>query len=367
MIDRSRSTDAGFSLIEVLVTVVIMGLTFVVFVGGMGTSIIASDHHRKHAVAQASIRNFAEAVKAVPFSTDCANVIATYRAAYSPPPPTRLSSTGLNANSLTHVTPGVKPTTRNTRLLAFNALANMASITPPSGMSAKWVVSSQSATFANRVTVGFHEQAVTASGPTGSRTATSTASANSVSQLVSVESATPNAGPPTYRPVSIKWTPPGGAAELSIAAPSTTEIGDAMFAQVAVRSVDATVSPPPGWTLVSAATNGTSVKSLIYERTATVPGTPAGAPFTWAFSATTEAAGGIVAYGGATKNYTATVTGVSYLDSTGTATDCSTPANIAAQIVSLRFETLDQRGIETIDVVKRCREKKTPSTLCEDS
>jgi prepilin-type N-terminal cleavage/methylation domain-containing protein len=41
--------DDGFSLIEVLLSVVIMGLVFVAILGSMGTSIVASDVHRQQA------------------------------------------------------------------------------------------------------------------------------------------------------------------------------------------------------------------------------------------------------------------------------------------------------------------------------
>jgi prepilin-type N-terminal cleavage/methylation domain-containing protein len=63
--------ERGFSLIEVLVTVVIVGIAFAVFVSGMGTAVVASDYHRKQAVVQASTRNLAEAVKAANY-VNCA-------------------------------------------------------------------------------------------------------------------------------------------------------------------------------------------------------------------------------------------------------------------------------------------------------
>jgi prepilin-type N-terminal cleavage/methylation domain-containing protein len=55
--------QAGFSLVELLVTVAILGTAFTVFVGGMGTSIVASDYHRTQTTAEAVLRTFAETVK----------------------------------------------------------------------------------------------------------------------------------------------------------------------------------------------------------------------------------------------------------------------------------------------------------------
>ena len=61
--DRIRRDESGLTLIECLVTVVIMGLAFVALLGGLGTSIFASDIHRKQATAETVLRTFAEHVK----------------------------------------------------------------------------------------------------------------------------------------------------------------------------------------------------------------------------------------------------------------------------------------------------------------
>jgi hypothetical protein len=264
------------------------------------------------------------------------------------------------------------PEVRNTQLLAFYAVANGTNLSQPTGMTQRWVVNSQSTPTTNRVTAAFNDQVLAASGPTGSRTSSSTppAAADSVSQLVSVTPVDASAPAPVYRGVKVKFSPAGGATELSVASPTETVVGDEMFAQIALRGVAATVAPPPGWTLVSAMSQGSSVKSLIYEKTATIAGT-AGATHTWVFSAATEAAGGIVAYGGASKSYSATDAPagslIQYWDGTTFTTTCPTPDANTIQRVPLQFVSLDQRATETIVVVKRCHEKKAPTSVCEDS
>jgi prepilin-type N-terminal cleavage/methylation domain-containing protein len=55
--------EAGFSLVEVLITVVIVGIAFAAILGGMVTSIVVSDVHRKQASSDALARSAAEALK----------------------------------------------------------------------------------------------------------------------------------------------------------------------------------------------------------------------------------------------------------------------------------------------------------------
>lgn len=61
---RQRTdSEAGFSLPEVLVTIVIVGIAFTALLGGMITSITVSDLHRKQATADTVVRDAAEWVK----------------------------------------------------------------------------------------------------------------------------------------------------------------------------------------------------------------------------------------------------------------------------------------------------------------
>jgi prepilin-type N-terminal cleavage/methylation domain-containing protein len=55
--------EAGFTLIEVIVTVAIMGISFLIIVGGIGTAILGSDLNRRKASVQSVLRTAAEDVK----------------------------------------------------------------------------------------------------------------------------------------------------------------------------------------------------------------------------------------------------------------------------------------------------------------
>ncbi len=55
--------QAGFTLVEVLVSVVILGITFGAVLGGMATSIRTSDLHRQQAQVQAVLASAVEKVK----------------------------------------------------------------------------------------------------------------------------------------------------------------------------------------------------------------------------------------------------------------------------------------------------------------
>lgn len=67
---RPRS-EAGATLVEILVAVVVIGIGFTAILGGLGTSFALSALHREQARAEAEIRRYAEAVKAAPYSTAC--------------------------------------------------------------------------------------------------------------------------------------------------------------------------------------------------------------------------------------------------------------------------------------------------------
>lgn len=75
--------DGGFTLAEVLVSVAILGITFVAIVGGLGTAIITSDIDRRQAVAQNTLRSFAESVQGEAY--DPCPGVPVYGAGYAAP------------------------------------------------------------------------------------------------------------------------------------------------------------------------------------------------------------------------------------------------------------------------------------------
>ena len=81
----------GTTLVEVLVAVAILGIAFVAVLGGMATSIMSSDIHRKQADSMAVLTRYAEVVKAAGY-TACAS---TYSPPFSPPSGYQPSVTGV--------------------------------------------------------------------------------------------------------------------------------------------------------------------------------------------------------------------------------------------------------------------------------
>ena len=57
------ASDAGFSLVEIMITVAIVGITFTAILGGLIASITVSALQRKEATADAIVRSAAEVVK----------------------------------------------------------------------------------------------------------------------------------------------------------------------------------------------------------------------------------------------------------------------------------------------------------------
>ena len=77
---RARTgVESGVSLIEVVISVFIMGVAFAVIVGGLGTAIIGSDLQRRQADADVALRATAETI-----SYDPCGTAASYTPASSP-------------------------------------------------------------------------------------------------------------------------------------------------------------------------------------------------------------------------------------------------------------------------------------------
>jgi Tfp pilus assembly protein PilE len=79
MVRRRLDTadERGETLLELLIAVVIMGITVVAVIGGLATSIKISDIHRKQATAGAAVRSWAEAIENYVASTNYINCAGT--------------------------------------------------------------------------------------------------------------------------------------------------------------------------------------------------------------------------------------------------------------------------------------------------
>ena len=62
-----RTDDRGETLLELLVAVVVMGIAVVAIVGGLATSILVSDYHRKQSTAGEYVRDYAEVAESLPY------------------------------------------------------------------------------------------------------------------------------------------------------------------------------------------------------------------------------------------------------------------------------------------------------------
>ncbi|MFN2606537.1 MAG: prepilin-type N-terminal cleavage/methylation domain-containing protein [Acidimicrobiales bacterium] len=60
---RRLHGEAGVTLIESVVALAILGIAFAIFVGGMFTSVVGSDVHRKQATAETVLRSYAESLE----------------------------------------------------------------------------------------------------------------------------------------------------------------------------------------------------------------------------------------------------------------------------------------------------------------
>ena len=78
---RAPRSEAGFTLVELLLTIAILGIAVVAVVGAMMTSIQVSDLGRRQADGQTQLRAYAEAVAGAGYTT-CAT---SYPTSYSPP------------------------------------------------------------------------------------------------------------------------------------------------------------------------------------------------------------------------------------------------------------------------------------------
>jgi len=96
----NRDLERGETLVELLLAIVILGLAGLAVLGGMGTSIIVSDAHRKETVSGAAVRAYAEQLQtkvAASGYVSCAapGSYASAAVGYAPPAGYAASQTGV--------------------------------------------------------------------------------------------------------------------------------------------------------------------------------------------------------------------------------------------------------------------------------
>jgi prepilin-type N-terminal cleavage/methylation domain-containing protein len=82
---RAERSDAGVTLLEVLVTITIMGIAFTALLSALTGIFWSGDAHRKVARAETLVRSYADAVDVAPY-VNCA-AAADYTGALLPAPP----------------------------------------------------------------------------------------------------------------------------------------------------------------------------------------------------------------------------------------------------------------------------------------
>lgn len=85
-VGEAERSEAGTTLVELLVTIVILGIAFTTLLGGTFTAVATADRQRKQSVAEATLRSFAEAVKgSTTFDASCSTGPYEDLSVYTPP------------------------------------------------------------------------------------------------------------------------------------------------------------------------------------------------------------------------------------------------------------------------------------------
>jgi Tfp pilus assembly protein PilV len=79
-----RTSEAGETLVEVVIAIVILGAVVSAMLAAIATSAMSSKSHRDLVTADAVLRNYAEATKSAVRSS-CTSSGATYTVTYTPP------------------------------------------------------------------------------------------------------------------------------------------------------------------------------------------------------------------------------------------------------------------------------------------
>jgi prepilin-type N-terminal cleavage/methylation domain-containing protein len=89
---RARN-ESGFTLIEIMITVWIMGALMVCFIGALFTMTKASDVARSRAEGEAELRHLEDTITAAPYDTTCPQTLgaSSYLTAYNAIKPTEVT------------------------------------------------------------------------------------------------------------------------------------------------------------------------------------------------------------------------------------------------------------------------------------
>ncbi len=92
------SDDRGETLLELVIAVVILGIAVVAIVGGLASSVLISDVHRRQAQTGVIVRDYAEALQAA-ITADQANYVACAGPANYVPSAAAIAATGFTVPS----------------------------------------------------------------------------------------------------------------------------------------------------------------------------------------------------------------------------------------------------------------------------
>jgi hypothetical protein len=204
------------------------------------------------------------------------------------------------ASGTSHDAPSVTTTVSSDALVTYHVTATCTNWTPPAGMTEHSDTTFCSQSAGSNVDMETSSMRLGAAGATGPLTATNADAADGVTKTIALRRST---APMTcdltvqvMKPVQHRSTDSNAAADttsLVINTPGGVQDGDVMVATIGARwTTGFTITAPAGWTLVGSGTNGGCCTMSVYTKAASSE--PAN--YTWTFSASTAAAGGISAY-----------------------------------------------------------------------
>ncbi len=209
------------------------------------------------------------------------------------------SKTTSTSQTATASSPGVITTLANDLLVYLVGLSKPATVNTPSSMTLRWAGSSSALTSA-----AAFDKTIASPGASGSISTTVIGANANASTLIALRPAFLPPPPPTPPPVSrgniafksaTSAQNGAGGSSLTLNRPQGLAAGDLLIAYVAVEYADNTVSPPVGWVMAARQSTSEALSSLAYYRIAT---SNEPASYTWTFSESAEASGGIAVYTG---------------------------------------------------------------------